>query len=142
MSESRNVQIVKDAYAAFGRGDAQAIVAACDDNVEWHAVKGAEGVAPHAGLRRGRAQVAQFFQQVGGTIDFQRFEPREFIAQGDQVVVVGEYEGSLRQNGTKMTSDWVMVFTIRDGRIARFREWTDSAQLVRAYGTAAVGSAT
>jgi ketosteroid isomerase-like protein len=28
-----------------------------------------------------------------------------------------------------------MVFTVRDGRIARFREWTDSAQLVRAYGT-------
>jgi ketosteroid isomerase-like protein len=134
MSESRNVQVVKDAYAAFLRGDVQSILASLDQNVEWEGVKGAEGVAPHAGLRRGPAQVAQFFQQVGGSIEFHKFEPREFIAQGDQVAVVGEYEGSLKENGTRMKSDWVMVFTIRDGKIARFREWTDSAQLVRAYG--------
>jgi ketosteroid isomerase-like protein len=27
-----------------------------------------------------------------------------------------------------------MVFIVRDGKVARCREWTDSAQLVRAYG--------
>lgn len=134
MSESRNVQIVKDAYAAFLRGDVAAILALVDDRVEWQAVKGAEGVAPHAGLRIGKAQVGQFFQQVGSTIEFTRFEPREFIADGDQVAVIGDYEGALKTNGTKMKSDWVMVFTIRDGKVVRFREWTDSAQLVRAYG--------
>ena len=134
MSESRNVQVVKDAYAAFLRGDVAAILALVDDNVQWHAVKGAEGVAPHAGLRQGRAAVGQFFQQVGGTIEFTKFEPREFIADGDQVAVIGDYEGKLKANGTKMKSDWVMVFTLRDGKVVRFREWTDSAQLVRAYG--------
>ena len=134
MSESRNVQVVKDAFAAFLRGDVNSILALVDDSVEWHAVKGAEGVAPHAGLRRGRAAVAQFFQQVASTIEFTKFEPREFIAQGDQVAVVGDYTGKLKANGGTLTSDWVMVFTVRDGRVVHFREWTDSAQLVRAYG--------
>jgi ketosteroid isomerase-like protein len=134
MLESRNVQMVKDAYAAFLRGDVNAILGMLDEGVEWHGVKGAEGVAPHAGLRRGIAAVGEFFQQVGGTLDFQKFEPREFIAQGDQVAVVGDYEATLKGNGAKIKSDFVMVFTVRNGKVARFREWTDSVQLVRAYG--------
>jgi hypothetical protein len=134
MSESRNVQTVKDAYAAFMRGDINGVLATVDDNVEWHAIKGAEGVAPHAGARRGRAQVADFFAKLGASTEFSRFEPREFIAQGDHVVVIGEYAATVKATGRSVVSDWVMVFTVRDGKLVRFREWTDSAQLVRAYG--------
>jgi uncharacterized protein len=133
MSEG-NVQIVKNAYAAFQRGDVAAILAAVDDNAEWHGVKGAEGAAPYAGLRRGRTEVANFFAQVGSAFEFTKFEPREFIAQGDDVVAIGDYAGKVKGTGRTIASDWVMVFTIRNGKIARFREWTDSAQLVRAYG--------
>ena len=38
--------------------------------------------------------------------------------------------------GAVISSSWVMVFTVRNGRIVRFREWSDSAQLNRAYGAA------
>jgi ketosteroid isomerase-like protein len=31
-----------------------------------------------------------------------------------------------------------MVFTMREGRVTRFREFTDSAQLVRAFAPARV----
>ena len=134
MSESGNVQVVKDAYAAFMRGDINGVLALVTDNVDWHAVKGAEGAAPHAGARKGRAAVADFFAKLGASTDFSSFEPREFIAQGDQVAVIGDYSATVKGTGRSVTSDWVMVFTVKDGRIARFREWTDSAQLVRAYG--------
>ena len=135
MSEA-NVQVVKSAYAAFQRGDVAAILALVDDNVEWHGVKGGEGVAPHAGLRRGKPAVAEFFQQVGSSLEFTKFEPREFIAQGDQVVAIGDYAAKVKATGRSMASDWVMVFTVRNGKVTRFREWTDSAQLVKAYGGA------
>jgi ketosteroid isomerase-like protein len=137
MSESGNVQVVKDAYAAFLRGDIEGVLALVDDNVDWHGVKGTDGAAPHAGARRGRAAVATFFQQVADSTEFTRFEPREFIAQGDQVAVIGDYAARVKGNGRSIACDWVMVFDVRNGRITRFREWTDSAQLVRAYGTAA-----
>src|SRR5688572_26123270 len=119
MSESRNVQIVKDAYAAFQRGDVGAIVAQMDDNVEWHAGIGAEGVVPQAGMRKGRAGVAQFFAQVAGSTEFTRFEPREFIAQGDQVVAIGDYAANVKTTGRSVASGWVMVFTLRDGKVTR-----------------------
>ena len=31
------------------------------------------------------------------------------------------------------TTDWVMVFTLRDGQIARFREYHDTAAWISAY---------
>ena len=134
MADRDNVQVVRDAYAAFQRGDITALLALVADNVEWHAIKGAEGVAPHAGARRGKAAVADFFAQLGASTEFTRFEPREFIAQGDQVVAIGEYAARVKSTGRSVASDWAMVFTVRDGKVVRFREWTDSAQLVRAYG--------
>lgn len=133
MPESANVEVVKKAYAAFQRGDIHGVLALVDDNADWHAVKGAEGAAPHAGARKGRAQVADFFAQLGASTEFTRFEPLEFIAQGDQVVVIGDYAATVKTTGRSVASDWAMVFTVRDGRIVRFREWSDSAQLVRAY---------
>lgn len=49
------------------------------------------------------------------------------------VVAVGWYKATVKATRRSMASDWVMVFTIRDGRIVRFREFTDTAALVRAY---------
>jgi hypothetical protein len=133
MSENRSLQTVKDAYAAFGRGDIKGLLALVDDNVDWHGVKGAEGVAPHAGARHGLAEVEQFFTQLGGSMQFTKFEPREFIADGDNVAAIGDYEATVLKTGKPVSSDWVMVFTVRNGKVVRFREWTDSAALVKAY---------
>lgn len=131
--ETENTQLVKDAYAAFGRGDVPGVLALLDDNVEWHGVIGTEGVLPHAGLKQGRAAVGEFFRVLGETAEFHTFEPREFIAQGDQVAVVGHYSGRAKSTGKNWDSGWVMIFTIRNGRIVRFREYTDSRQLVNVY---------
>jgi ketosteroid isomerase-like protein len=138
MSEARNTQAVKDCYAAFLRGDVNTILNALDDLVEWHAVIGTEGVAPHAGVRRGKPAVAEFFGQVAKGIAFDQFEPQEFVAQGDAVVAIGKYRGKTLPNGGPFNTTWTMIFNFRDGKIVRFREYTDSAQLVRAYTAAAV----
>lgn len=133
MSETQNTQVVKDAYAAFQRGDIAAILNACDENVQWQGVIGTEGVLPQSGLRRGRAQVSEFFKQVAESTDFKSFEPKEFVAQGDKVVALGSYSARLKPSGQNYSSDWVMVFTVRNGKVTEFREFSDSAQLIRAY---------
>lgn len=133
MNEAQNTQVVKNAYAAFQRGDIGGVLATLDDSIEWHAVIGTEGVVPHAGVRRGLNGVGEFFSILGTTTDFQAFEPQEFIAQGDQVAVVGKYKAKVKPTAKTIESGWVMIFTFKNGKIARFREFTDSAQLVRAY---------
>jgi len=36
-------------------------------------------------------------------------------------------------------TEWVMVFTLRDGKVASFRQYHDSAAWVAAYGALAPG---
>ena len=89
MEEARNTTVVKDAYAAFSRGDIQTLLSKLADDVIWVAVYGAGSHVPTAGERRGKAAVAEFFKQVAENINFSRFEPKEFIATGDKVVALG-----------------------------------------------------
>ena len=80
--EARNIGIVQDAYAAFGRGDIDTILGHLADEIVWNAVYGAGSHVPTAGERHGKRAVAEFFKQVSDNVDFSQFEPREFIATG------------------------------------------------------------
>lgn len=136
MSE-QNVQLVQSAYAAFGRGDIPALLAMLGEDIEWDAVKGSAPEVPTAGPRHGRAGVREFFETLGKSVEFARFEPREFIAQGDRVAVVGYYSGKARPTGASFESDWVMIFTVKNGLITSFQEYADSRALVAAFTPAA-----
>jgi ketosteroid isomerase-like protein len=58
---------------------------------------------------------------------------RNVLAHGDQVLV--EYSASGRlANGRAYENDYVMAFTVRDGRIAEQRAYTDTLHLTRLFG--------
>ena len=124
-----NIDIAKNGYAAFGRGDIAAILATLSDDVEWTAP--GEGI-PTEGTYRGVAEVARFFEIVGRTWNFTAFEPREYIASGDTVVAIGSYSATARATGNSVASEWVMVWKMRAGKIAYFREYTDTQALASA----------
>ena len=52
--------------------------------------------------------------------DIQALEPREFIVQGDNVSVLGWERARAVPSGKVFETDWVHVFTVRDGRVVRF----------------------
>ncbi|HKB11358.1 MAG TPA: nuclear transport factor 2 family protein [Vicinamibacterales bacterium] len=133
MQEAQNTKVVQDAYAAFSKGDIPALLNLVADDVVWHGVYGGSADVPQAGVRRGRAAVAEFFKLVGETVAFSRFEPHDFIATGDKVVTLGHYSGTVKTTGRTFDSDFAMVSTFRDGKIARFQEFTDSAAVNAAY---------
>lgn len=132
MQETQNTKVVQDAYAAFNRGDVQGILDRLDDSIVWRAVYGAGPHVPTSGERRGKAQVGEFFKQVAQNVNFSRFEPREFIATGDKVVALGHYTATT-PIGKKFDSDFAMVFTLRNGKVTAFQEFTDSAAVNAAY---------
>jgi ketosteroid isomerase-like protein len=133
MSTQQNTKIVQEAYAAFGRGDIQAVLGSLADNVDWHAIIGAGPQVPTGGRRMGRAQVEQFFGQLAESVDFKQFEPREFIAERNKVVALGYYDGVAKKTGRPFKSDWVMVFTVANGKIAQFREYADVVNITAAF---------
>lgn len=137
MSEQANVQVVQEAYAAFQRGDIQAILSSLSENVEWTA----PGVEPVAGTYRGRDGVANFFQKVKDTVEFSAFEPREYVAQGDRVIALGSYKARASATGKAYDADWVMSFTFRDGKVVKFQEFTDTAVIAAALTATSAATA-
>jgi ketosteroid isomerase-like protein len=133
MNAQDNTKIVQNAYAAFGRGDIPALLASLTDDVDWHGVYGVGPKVPQGGPRKGLQQVGRFFEQVGASTDFKTFEPRTFVAEGDTVVALGYYDGTVKTSGKPFASEWAMVFTLRGGKIAKFREFTDSFGLTNAF---------
>lgn len=127
-----NLDLVRRVYAAFGRGDLAAILDACAVDVDWRLV-GRAGDYPTFGAWKGREGVAEFFRLVNALEEFQEFAPKELHASGDKVFALGSYALIVKQTGRAVASDWVHVFTLRDGRVAAFREFMDTAQAVAAW---------
>jgi hypothetical protein len=133
MSEAQNTKVVQDAYAAFGRGDIPTLLGYMTDDIHWRPVIGTAKHVPFSAEGKGKAHVAEFFKRVAASEDFQVFEPREFVAQGDTVVAVGHYRAVIKATGKTFESDFAMVFTLRGGKVATFREFTDSAGINAAF---------
>jgi ketosteroid isomerase-like protein len=140
MAAAENVQLIKNAYAAFQKGDIAALLNSCDENVESLGITATGGVLPQAGVRHGRIAVAEFFEHVAETTGFTAFKPREFVAQRDTVVAVGDYVARMTSGGQWKSSTWVMLFTVRHGKVVRFREYSDGAPIVRAYKSVAISA--
>ena len=132
MSESVvNTDIVQSAYEKFSSGDIEGLLAIMADNILWQ-VPEVEN-APFTGTREGRPAVAEFFKQLSESETFTRFEPLEFIAQNDKVIVLGEVAATVTSTGRSFETPWVHVFTVLDGKVAEFQEFFDTAAATRAF---------
>lgn len=131
MSEQDKTAIVQQAYNNFKTGNIQGLLDQMSDDVTWQLPE-IEGV-PLAGKRTGRDGVSDFFATLARDQDVIEFEPREFVAQGDKVISLGHYKWRVKASDREYTSDFVHVFTVRDGKIAGFREHFDTAVVAAAY---------
>jgi ketosteroid isomerase-like protein len=86
-----------------------------------------------SGGRNGRERVGGFFNDLADSQESVSFEPREFVAQGDKVIALGTYRWRVKKTGREYGGDWAHVFTVRDGKIAGFHEYMDSAAAHAAF---------
>ena len=137
MSIENNIQTVKDFFAAIGRGDKKALEALVAEDIEW-IIPGKNW--PLAGTHRGHAGLAHLLETASKSIETST-EPREFIAQGDRVLVVGFARGKIKATNNTFEDDWVFAITVRDGRLTTIREYVDTQALARASQLDASGPA-
>jgi ketosteroid isomerase-like protein len=116
--ETKTLEVVQQAYQAFGRGDVPAILALVADQVDWRFC-GSKSL-PYTGTFHTREDVGRWFGAIAAVDDVRAFEPREFIAAGDRLTVLGWERTAGRPGGKVFETEWVHVFTVRDGRIIRF----------------------
>jgi ketosteroid isomerase-like protein len=132
MNTEKNVQTVKDFFAAVGRGDKRGLLALVAEDIEW-IIPGKDW--PLAGTRHGHAGLADLLKTQSETIETSLMEPREFVAQGDRVLVVGFARGKIKATQKTFEDDWIFAITVRDGRLTSIREYIDTQALARASQT-------
>jgi ketosteroid isomerase-like protein len=137
MSIETNIQTVKDFFAAIGTGDKQRLLALTAEDIEW-IIPGKDW--PLAGTRRGHAGLADLLETASKTMETST-EPREFVAQGDRVLVVGFARGKVKATNKAFEDDWIFAITVRDGKLTSIREYVDTQALARAAQTDASGQA-
>lgn len=138
MSAQQNVELVQQAYAAYGRGDLSTVLACMSPHIEWEIP--AVPALPFTGKRRGTDQVAEYFRLSSELQQVRTLAPKEIVAQGDKVIVLGHGAWTVKGTGQEFESDLVHVFTVRDGRIAAFREFMDAHVAVEAFGCYPLGA--
>ena len=119
-----SVDVVRGVYEAFGRGDVAAVLGAMADDVEWHEAEG----MPYGGVYRGGQAVAEnVFGPIVRDVSNFAVSPEELIGSGDTVAVVVRYTGTGQATGKQLDLPVVHVWDVRDGKIACFRQFIDTA---------------
>ena len=127
-----NVEIVRQAAAAFNRGDLDTWVESWADDIDYRAI---EGALDDHGPIHGKAEMRAYMQDWIDTFDQFKVEPLEVIDAGqDQVIAVLRNSGRAKLSGVETDLTFAVVNTIRDGKIVRGREYWTKEQALEAAG--------
>lgn len=135
---SRNLETVKNIYAAFGRGAIDVILAALADDVAWEAW--ADNSAARAGVpwlqpRRGKAGAAEFFSLLGSTLVVKEFRVLALMDGGNTIAAEFEIACDIPPTGGQYRDEEIHLWTFNDaGKVVRLRHYADTAKHIRAAG--------
>jgi uncharacterized protein len=127
-----NITLIQSIYAAFGRGDVASIVGKLAPDTRWDFAVADSDVPWHRPVT-GPAGVPDFLAAFAENVALEAFEPRHFIASGDDVVVHIRLAYVVRKTGKPVDENQLHWWTVRDGRIASLRHFEDTAQVIAAW---------
>jgi uncharacterized protein len=124
-----SLQVVKDAYERFGRGDIAGLLALFDSRIEFRLAEG-HPYSPRGEVWIGPKAVAEnLFMRAGGEWEGWTMSPHEFHEAADAVVVECRYQGVYKPSGKSMDIQVCHVWTVADGKLKRFQQYIDTARL-------------
>ncbi len=125
-----SVEIVKRSYDAFARKDLDGVMGDMHPDIEWQQAQG----LPHGGTYHGLDAVRRNIFEPLDAEWWSEFsaDPDEFLAAGDEVVVIGRYRGVAKETGKRLDVPFVHVWTLHEERAVRFRQFLDTAGWVEA----------
>jgi ketosteroid isomerase-like protein len=99
MSEQANLEIVQRGYKAFAEGDMAALLKLLADDVEWNFPPSYAGIPWSQHPWRGPDGVLQGLKLLYEFLEFKIFQPDEYIAGKDSMVVLRMNDAGSRQLG-------------------------------------------
>ena len=127
-----NIKTVLDTTAAFNRGDLDTWSEYWMDDIDYRAV---EGAPDDHGPIRGKDALLAYVQDWQDTFDDFVSEPVELIDAGeDNVVAVIRISGRAKLSGVETDLTYAALYTLRDGKVVRGREYWTQEEALEAAG--------
>src|SRR5580765_7321630 len=111
-----NVILIKSVYAAFGRGDVDFIANRVGPEARWD-FNVAKSDVPWHQPAIGPAGLPGFIGNLMSNVELQAFEPRHFIAAGDDVIALVRIAMTVRRTGRQIDEEQLHWWKVCDGRI-------------------------
>jgi uncharacterized protein len=121
--------VVEEFFRRMGAREPEQIAALFADPVDWF-IPGNEAVAPWVGRRRTRAKVAEFYRMLFAAVTPLTVELQHLLIDGEVAIATGEFSSRMNATGRVLESLFSIDFTVRDGRIVRYRLMEDSHAVV------------
>jgi len=130
MSEE-NVEVVRQALAAYARGDIEEGLSYLHPEGELHSavIGSAEGK-----VFRGHDGIRTWFAELGETFEEMTTELTEYRDLGDRVVAFGHIHARGRESGLELDSPTGWVMTLRDGKVLKAEGFLSRAETLEAAG--------
>jgi uncharacterized protein len=126
-----NVEVVRRLFEAWNRRDYSAALALIDPEVEVEV--SASGLELQ-GTQRGHAGLTEWMAAFWDNFDSPRAEIDEYVANGDDVVVTAHFYGRGKTSGAEVEMRRGQVYTLRDGKVVRWRHFTSRLEALEAVG--------
>jgi ketosteroid isomerase-like protein len=134
-----NVAALQQAYRRWSDtrgGSAPEVLDLFADGIEMRSVLGSEMATELAGVHRSREEAQRYFEALSREWEMLYYEVERFIAEGDEVVMVGRCGYRNKTTGREVHTPKVDLWHFEDGRATRFSEYYDTLGLATAADAA------
>jgi ketosteroid isomerase-like protein len=118
-----NLEVIQELYRAFREKDYDAFLRICTSDLEWIQSESFPRGATHRGAE---AVVEGVFKAFNNDWESWSFDIEQYLDAGETIVVIGSYAGRHRLSGKSFRSPAAHVYDICDGKVFRFRQFTDT----------------
>jgi len=126
------IEAVQRLYAAYGRGDVEAVLDELTDDVDW-AAEASGAAVPWWGPFRGKADVPRFFKEIGANVDVTEFDVVSLTSNDTDVVATVHWTYTVKATGKTASMYMQHWFRFANSRIVFFRGSEDTEQSARAF---------
>jgi uncharacterized protein len=127
MTDPRIRDIVDSTYAAYSRGDVEAVLAVMHPDVEWHPPPTSVDPQPIRGADAVRRYLEPNF------FESQKAEPLAVTVEGDRVLVEARVRAVGAGSGVEIDGMAWHLYFFREDQVLRFEAYVDREQAMAAF---------
>jgi ketosteroid isomerase-like protein len=132
MSVEDNKRVVREFCNHFKTSNADGLIDAMTDDATWW-VNGKPHLFPSSGTKTKDESARMVHTMLSAYTEGLDMQIVSIIGEGD-IVAVESRSHATTKSGKTYQNEYALLFTIRDGKIAKVREYTDLLHVLEVFG--------